>query len=198
MAGSILNADIQQHLSQERSRLMRERDTIVALVTTEIDQVIELLNTLLGTGTALTAPHSVESASVATAPAQRPPGRPKATATVLTSPTGKATTSAQPKPSSSAKQGKRKAFDPKQLKGDFKGMAGSDAISQVMRHAQEQAFTTDELIEELYETVAESDRGRARKSIAASLMHGMRAGKFDRVQDNPARYKLGTSMTVSS
>ncbi len=197
MTPSILSPDIQQHLFQERSRLMRERDTIVALVTTEIDQVIESLNTLLGTGVALTSSHSVDLTSATPASAKRPPGKPKAAATVFTSPDSDATL-AQPKPSSSAKRGKRKDFDPKQLKGNFKGMTGSDAISQVMRQAQEQAFTTDELIEELYETVGESDRGRARKSIAASLMHGTRAGKFDRVQDNPARYKLGASMAVSS
>lgn len=186
MSYSILSGEARQNLEQERARLVKERETIVASVTAELDRLIHQLDILLGQ-------ESVEVASPKSS-TRKASSTTKAEALAIAEeeapapePTNKRM---KPKAKAQVKARKGKSFDAKQIKRSFKGMTTNEAIVQIMEQAPGKKFETDELIEALYEPFDVSEMGRARKSVSAVLLHGLRAGKFEKVEENPARYQL--------
>jgi hypothetical protein len=194
MSYSILSQETRQQLEQERFRLVHDREAILASVTAELDRLVQQLDRLLGNestdadafthlnGGAVDSAAPVAKLDVFQISANE--------AKVLEPDTDQTT----PK----AKQQDVKAFDAKQLKLDFKDMSASDAVVQILRQSPDQTFETDELIEALYEPFDQSDMGRARKSMSAVLLYGSRAGKFEKVQEHPARYKLKESVATAA
>jgi hypothetical protein len=190
MSYSILSEETRQQLEQERSRLVHDREAILASVTAELDRMIQQLDRLLG-NEAPDADASTQLNDSAAPVAKLDVFEISANEAKVLEPDTDQTT---PK----AKRHDIKAFDAKQLKPDFKDMSASDAVVQILRQSPDQTFETDELIEALYEPFDQSDMGRARKSMSAVLMHGSRAGKFEKVQDQPARYKLKESAATAA
>ena len=167
---------------------MNERTTIVAAITADLDQVLQQLDILLGDEVNSTSTSS--TGTPATAGNQNRPS--ENTVPAPRSPQGD--TKAARKNSSS----KAKPFDAKQLKRDFQGMSAVEAIMQVMVRSSERSFSADTLIQLLYEDIAESELRSARKSVAAVLFQGARVSRFEKVQDNPAQYKLGQAAAGSA
>ncbi|MBW4540610.1 MAG: hypothetical protein KME43_15890 [Myxacorys chilensis ATA2-1-KO14] len=212
MTYSILSHDSKQQLEQERSRLVHERETIIESVTAEINRLIQHIDALLGSegtaevnGTVDTAVPTADAA-VPTADAAVPAkGTRKGKAKSTTSGAGSPAKSQESAPSSDEvaapddgqqkrKRRKSKSFDAEDLNSEFKGLTAIDAMIQVMREAGEQAFSTDEMIQQVYGEFEESEMPRARKSVAGVLARGARFNTFDKVQEKPARYKLSDSV----
>lgn len=218
MSYSILSPESKQQLEQERSRLSKDRESIIASVTGEIDRLIQQIDSLLGETTAATsapkqAKASKKVAEVTVQPTKstkkaitkstpKPPTKP----TVQRKGKAKAVSSASASKVATAnkaktqkvvsdekpKKGKRQQqlFDAKQLKADFGDMSPTDALLQVMLQSPNQSFSTDEMIQELYDKFDEADLPRARKSVAGVFSRGMRFGKLEKIQEHPSRYRL--------
>jgi hypothetical protein len=213
MSHVILSQETKQQLEQERSRLLSDRQTITALVTAEVDQAIEFLTALIGNKPA-------PATTTATAKASKPhstPSPPAVQAEAELTPKRRSETKATPRPSEpqivesdadltqakkqSQPRGKLRQsplFDATQLKRQFKGMSASHAIAQILREDSAQVYGIDDLIAALYEEFDQAEIPRARKSVAMVLMHGVRSGKFEKVQDAPAQYRLGEAAAVSA
>lgn len=188
MTYSILSKEIKQQLEQERSRLVNDREAIVASVTAEVDRLIQHLDVLLGSADATTSTPTNSKKTTSKAASKAP-------SEVVSEAPKQKTERAKPK----AKRSKTtKAFDAKKLKSTFKKMSPSDAVAQILSQSPDQSFETDQLIASLYEPFDEAEMGRARKSVSAVLLHGLRAGKFEKVQENPAQYKFKASSGVAA
>jgi hypothetical protein len=189
MAYSILSEAARQHLEQERVRLLRDRDAIIASITADLDRLIQQLDGLLGEATLASSPSTpvaIQSEVPETVEEVTPLPE-------VASPRSQR----QAKPKAKAKARRVQSFDAKQFKRSFQGMTASDAIVQVMAQVPDQPLEPNALIEALYEPFAESDWGRARKSVSAVLLHGIRSGKFEKVQENPAQYQLKDPAAIS-
>lgn len=184
MSYAVLSAKTREHLEQERSRLINDREKIVALVSAEVDQTIQHLTALL---------EEAEAATIATAPAPELPDAVEIESLRTVRKTGKKATT----PEAKAMSNQMSAFDAKQLKRNFKDISVSDAIVQTMQQNPSKIYAMDDLIAALYDKIDEADSSRVRKTLGAVLMHAVRAGKIDKVQDKPSRYKLGHE-TVSA
>lgn len=223
MSYSILSPESKQQLEQERSRLSQDRQSIIASVTGEIDRLIQQIDSLLGETTAAVTSEPKQakaSKKVAEVAVQPTKSTKKAITQSTTKPTIKPTVQRKGKAkavsSASAskvadddkaktqkgvsdekpKKGKRKQqlFDAKQLKADFGEMSPTDALLHVMLQSPNQSFSTDEMIQELYDEFDEADLQRARKSVAGVFSRGMRFGKLEKIQEHPSRYRLVGSM----
>lgn len=215
MPYAILNNSVKQNLEQERDRLKSDRDSIikaaVAAATSEIDQTLEYLNGLLGgqiepptNGKGKkAAPIELPEIEVAAPeseakPKQQRKGRGKAKAAV------EETTKAAPAPEKKTR-GKKKTEEaaPKKqrnvkppvpfdatMKRDFKGMTPAEAVYKVMSGSPSDTYTTDEMIEVLYGSLPSINMPEARKRIALMMAHGMRKGTYEKVGENPSRFKI--------
>ena len=189
MSHAILSQDTRQHLEREKERLLSDRQKIVSLVSAKVDETIQHLNVLLEDATIVTAPvpelelseQAESDATLNPAPTPRKAGAKKAS-----------------KPQAKAKPTQAPSFDAKQLKRKFKGIGVSDAIVQIMQQDASQIYAADDLIAALYDNFDDADLSKARKTLGAVLMHTVRAGKIEKVQDKPSRYKLGEPVAISA
>jgi hypothetical protein len=201
-------------LKKDRSSII---EAAVASATSEIDQTLEYLNGLLG-GTiepngaaveAVTAPAKAKGKGKAKAPAEDAKSAP-AKATKAPAKEAKAPAKAEKAPAkaakapaakSSAKGTKAKEDKPKRnvkpsvpfdatLKRDFKGMTQAEAVLKVMTDSPKETFTTDEMIQMLYGSLESEKMPEARKRVALTMAHGMRKGSYEKVGDNPSRFKI--------
>lgn len=210
MPYAILDNAVRQNLEQERDRLTSDRDSIikeaVATATSEIDKTLEYLNGLLGGEIApstngrkieIEVPAIAEIADIAEAKPKQRKGRGKAKAAP------EETTTAAPEKKT---RGKKKTDDeaaPKKqrnvkppvpfdatMKRDFKGMTPAEAVLKVLSGSPSDTFTTDEVIDILYGSLPSVTVPEARKRIALTLAHGMRKGTYEKVDENPSRFKI--------
>ncbi len=192
MSYAVLSDETKKHLEQERVRLMNDRETIVSgiesSVGAEVDQAIQTLNALLKE-----AP-KVEVAPVKDSVESVTELLDQAATETPTQPSRKTGTK-KAKTEAKEKSSQPQAFVAKQLKRKFKGIGLSDAIVQVMQQDSARIYASDDLIAALYDKFDEADLPRARKTLGATLMHAIRAGKVEKVQDKPPHYKLSTPAT---
>lgn len=214
MPYAILDNSVRKNLEQERDRLTSDRDSIikaaVSAATSEIDKTLEYLNGLLGgeiepptNGKGKKAAAAIDlpkiEAAVAEAeakPKQQRKGRGKAKAAA------EETTKVAPEKKT---RGKKKTEDaaPKKtrnvkpsvpfdatMKRDFKGMTPAEAVLKVLSGSPSETFTTDEVIDILYGSLPSVSVPEARKRIALTLAHGMRKGSYEKVGENPSRFKI--------
>ncbi|MER3432865.1 MAG: hypothetical protein C4288_05380 [Leptolyngbya sp. ERB_1_1] len=203
MPYAILDKAVRQNLEQERDRLTSDRDAIikaaVASATSEIDQTLEYLNGLLGGEIA--PPDNGKSSKIElpqvedtaeTKPKQQRKGRGKAKAAEETKVTPEK--KARGKKSEDAPKPKRNVKPPvpfdATMKRDFKGMTPAEAVYKVMSGSPKDTFTTDEMIEILYGSLPSVNMPEARKRIALMMAHGMRKGTYEKVGENPSRFKV--------
>ncbi|GAP99162.1 hypothetical protein [Leptolyngbya sp. NIES-2104] len=213
MPYAILDNSVRKNLEQERDRLTSDRDSIikaaVSAATTEIDQTLEYLNGLLGgqiepptNGKGKKAAAAIELPKVEAAPEpeakpkQQRKGRGKAKAAV------EETTTAAPEKKTRGKKKTEEAAPKKTrnvkppvpfdatMKRDFKGMTPAEAVLKVLSGSPSDTFTTDEVIEILYGSLPSVNVPEARKRIALTLAHGMRKGSYEKVAENPSRFKI--------
>jgi hypothetical protein len=192
MAYSILSPESKQQLEQERSRLTQDRDNIIASVTAEIDRLIQHIDSLLGQAAPAV---SIEASQPETSRpvAAKSNGSRKGKAKVASSATkakAKISEAAIEEKPKKGKRKKQKLFDAKQLKAAFNDMTPTDALLHVMLQTPDQSFSTEEMIQELYDDFDEADLPRARKSVAGVFSRGMRFGKLEKIQEHPSRYRL--------
>ncbi|MBW4440609.1 MAG: hypothetical protein KME10_05095 [Plectolyngbya sp. WJT66-NPBG17] len=206
MPYAILDTAVRQNLEQERDRLTSDRDSIikaaVASATSEIDQTLEYLNGLLGgeiapptNGKKTTIELPVIEAIAEVKPKQQRKGRGKAKAVAEE-------TKAAPAPEKKTRGKKAEEAPKKQrnvkppvpfdatMKRDFKGMTPAEAVLKVMSGSPKDTFTTDEMIEILYGSLPSVNMPEARKRIALMMAHGMRKGTYEKVGENPSRFKI--------
>jgi hypothetical protein len=209
MPYAILDNSVRSNLEQERDRLKKDRASIieaaVATATSEIDQTLEYLNGLLG-GTI-----EPNGSAVAAAPDKKPRGKAKAApapepepvvaepakAPAAKSKKGKAAVKAPAaKGTKAAKEEKPKRnvkpsvpFDAT-MKRDFKGLTPAEAVLKVMTDSPKDTFTTDEMIQILYGSLESEKMPEARKRVALMMAHGMRKGTYEKVGENPSRFKI--------
>ena len=209
MPYAILDQSVRQNLEQERDRLSSDRDVIikaaVAQATSEIDQTLAYLNGLLG-GEIAPPPSNGKSSTIELpkieVPAEEPPkqqrkGRGKAKAAVQEP---EAVTVPEKKT-----RGKKSSDEPKKprnvkppvpfdatMKRDFKGLTPAEAVRKVMTDAPKDTFTTDEMIEILYGSLPSINMPEARKRVALMMAHGMRKGTYEKVSENPSRFKAAS------
>jgi hypothetical protein len=191
MSYAMLSDETKQQLEQERSRLVNDRSKIVSeiesSVSAQVDRTLQTLNALLD------APAKVEVPTVDDIVESVSEILEQATAEVLThsaSRSRKTGTKIAAKPKAKEETGQLKAFDAKQLKNSFSGKSLGDAILEVMQQDAARVYTTDEFIAALYNPFDEADLSKARKTLGATLMHLIRGGKVEKVQDKPPHYKL--------
>ncbi|BAU09894.1 hypothetical protein LEP3755_03700 [Leptolyngbya sp. NIES-3755] len=216
MPYAILDNAVRKNLEQERDRLKGDRDSIIkaaiAAATSEIEQTLEYLNGLLGgqiepptngKGKGKKAATTIELPEVEAAPApeakpkQQRKGRGKAKAaaeeTTKVAPEkktrgkGKKTEEAAPKKTRNVKP--PVPFDAT-MKRDFKGLTPAEAVLKVLTGSPSETFTTDEVIDILYGSLPSVTMPEARKRIALTLAHGMRKGSYEKVGENPSRFKI--------
>lgn len=212
MPYAILDQSVRSNLEQERDRLTSDRDAIikaaVANATSEIDKTLEYLNGLLG-GTIAPESNGAPEAAPA-APARKARGKAKAPAAEAPAPEapakkGKAPAKAAAKAKAPAKAEKaekvEKTEKPKRnvkpsvpfdatMKRDFKGLTPAEAVLKVMSDSPKDTFTTDEMIQILYGSLESEKMPEARKRVALMMAHGMRKGTYEKVGDNPSRFKI--------
>jgi hypothetical protein len=191
MSYAMLSDETKQQLEQERSRLVNDRSKIVSeiesSVSAQVDRTLQTLNALLDVPVKVEVPavdDIVESVSEILE---------QATDEVPThsAPRFRKTgTKSAAKPKGKGKTSQPKAFDARQLKGSFNGKSLSDAILEVMQQDAVRVYTTEEFIAALYDPFDEADLSKARRTLGATLMHLVRAGKVEKVQDKPPHYKL--------
>jgi hypothetical protein len=202
MPYAILDQSVRSNLEQERDRLTSDRDAIikaaVASATSEIDKTLEYLNGLLG-GTI--APES--NGAPEAAPARKARGKakaPVAEAPAPEAPAKKGKAAAKAKAPAKAEKAE-KAEKPKRnvkpsvpfdatMKRDFKGLTPAEAVLKVMSDSPKDTFTTDEMIQILYGSLESEKMPEARKRVALMMAHGMRKGTYEKVGDNPSRFKI--------
>lgn len=218
MPYAILDQSVRSNLEQERDRLTSDRDAIikaaVANATSEIDKTLEYLNGLLGGTIAPESNGAPEAAPAApAAPARKARGKAKAPAAEAPAPEapakkGKAPAKAAAKAKAPAKAEKvekaekaEKTEKPKRnvkpsvpfdatMKRDFKGLTPAEAVLKVMSDSPKDTFTTDEMIQILYGSLESEKMPEARKRVALMMAHGMRKGTYEKVGDNPSRFKI--------
>ncbi len=199
---------------------MHDRDTIIESVTAEINRLIQHIDALLGSEGTAEVNGSVDAAvptvdavvptvdavvptvDAAGTTKGRRKGKAKSTASGAVSsaklqesaPSDSDEVAAPDDTQQKRKRRKSKSFDAEDLKSEFKGLSAIDAMIQVLAKAGGQAFSTDEMIQQVYGEFEESEMPRARKSVAGVLARGARFNTFDKVQEKPARYKLSDSV----
>ncbi|MBD1823135.1 hypothetical protein H6F51_11670 [Cyanobacteria bacterium FACHB-DQ100] len=201
MPYAILDQSVRQNLEQERDRLTNDREAIikeaVASATSEIDKTLEYLNGLLGGEIApstngkkieIEVPAIAEVAEAK--PKRKGRGKAKATEETTVAPEKKT----RGKKSEDAPKQKRNVKPPvpfdATMKRDFKGMTPAEAVYKVMSGSPSDTYTTDEMIEVLYGSLPSVNMPEARKRIALMMAHGMRKGTYEKVGENPSRFKI--------
>ena len=208
MPYAILDKAVRQNLEQERDRLSGDRDAIIKAAveqaTSEIDQTLAYLNGLLGgeiapssngKSGAIELPKLEVEAEAK--PKQQRKGRGKAKAAVeevAETPVPEKKTRAkrnpdEPKPKRNVKPSV--PFDAT-MKRDFKGLTPAEAVRKVMTDSPSDTFTTDEMIEILYGSLPSVNMPEARKRVALMMAHGMRKGTYEKVGENPSRFKAAS------
>ncbi len=205
MPYAILDTAVRQNLEQERDRLTSDRDSIikaaVQAATSEIDQTLEYLNGLLGGEIAPSSNGKGKSAielpqieEVEAKPKQQRKGRGKAKAAAEETTTATPEKKTRGKKSEDAPKKQRNVKPPvpfdATMKRDFKGMTPAEAVLKVMSGSPKDTFTTDEMIEILYGSLPSVNMPEARKRIALMMAHGMRKGTYEKVGENPSRFKI--------
>ncbi|MBD2083026.1 hypothetical protein [Leptolyngbya sp. FACHB-17] len=201
MPYAVLDQSVRQNLEQERDRLTNDREAIikeaVAAATSEIDKTLEYLNGLLGGEIApstngkkieIEVPAIAEVAEAK--PKRKGRGKAKATEETTVAPEKKT----RGKKSEDAPKQKRNVKPPvpfdATMKRDFKGMTPAEAVYKVMSGSPSDTYTTDEMIEVLYGSLPSVNMPEARKRIALMMAHGMRKGTYEKVGENPSRFKI--------
>lgn len=208
MPYAILDKSVRQNLEQERDRLSSDRkaiiDAAVAQATSEIDQTLAYLNGLLGGEIAppsngKTATIEIPKLEVAAEekPKQQRKGRGKAKATVE-----EAVTAVPEKKTRGTKKSSDEPKKPRNvkppipfdatMKRDFKGLTPAEAVRKVITDSPKDTFTTDEMIEILYGSLPSINMPEARKRVALMMAHGMRKGTYEKVGENPSRFKAAS------
>ncbi|MER3477126.1 MAG: hypothetical protein C4287_12155 [Leptolyngbya sp. ERB_1_2] len=217
MPYAILDKAVRQNLEQERDRLTSDRDAIikaaVASATSEIDQTLEYLNGLLGgeiappdngksskielpqvEDTAETKPKQQRRKFDEALKAQKQPAGRAKQALEFIGKLYQIEKKARGKKSEDAPKPKRNVKPPvpfdATMKRDFKGMTPAEAVYKVMSGSPKDTFTTDEMIEILYGSLPSVNMPEARKRIALMMAHGMRKGTYEKVGENPSRFKV--------
>ncbi|MBD1846141.1 hypothetical protein H6F89_22525 [Cyanobacteria bacterium FACHB-63] len=205
MPYAILDQSVRQNLEQERDRLTSDRDAIikqaVAAATSEIDKTLEYLNGLLGGEIApstngkkieIEVPAIAEVAEVK--PKRKGRGKAKATEETKVETNDVPEKKTRGKKSEDAPKQKRNVKPPvpfdATMKRDFKGMTPAEAVYKVMSGSPSDTYTTDEMIEVLYGSLPSVNMPEARKRIALMMAHGMRKGTYEKVGENPSRFKI--------
>ncbi len=183
MSYSILSDQTRQQLEQERDRLTHERDSIiqaaVAHATSEVSRALEHVSALLE-GSSGAVESVVESNGSSAAPEPE---------LEESAPSDKSTKSTSKKGAKASKK-RGRSFDAQALKSEFEQLLPVEAMRQVMLEAPDHAFLTDEVIERIYDEFNEADLPRARKSVAGTLARGVRQGLFEKISNNPTRFKV--------
>lgn len=213
MPYAILDNAVRKNLEQERDRLTGDRDSIikaaVAAATTEIDKTLEYLNGLLGgeiepptngKGKGKKAAAPIELPEIEAAPEAKPKqqrkgrGKAKAVAEETTKAAPEKKTRGKKKTEDAAPKKTRNVKPPvpfdATMKRDFKGMTPAEAVYKVMSGSPSDTYTTDEMIEVLYGSLPSVNMPEARKRIALMMAHGMRKGTYEKVGENPSRFKI--------
>lgn len=184
MSYSILSDETRQRLEQERDRLTNERDAIiqeaVARATAEVSRALEHVNALLQGGAA-----PAESNGSSTASELEPEIEEEEAA-----PVERKSSKSTSKKGTKASKKRGRSFDAQALKPEFEQLSPVEAMRQVMLEAPDHAYLTDEVIERIYDEFNESDLPRARKSVAGTLARGVRQGLFEKISNNPTRFKV--------
>lgn len=179
----IINEALQIQLKHEKERLLRDRDNIIAgaieQATAEINAALHYIDALLEGETQKEAIDDNTEISIS------------------------ALSPATPKQSEDTPkrkyQRRRTEFDANNLKRKFRGQKPIEAIVQTMTEMEDETvFSVDQLIEQIYDPFIETDRPRARKSLASVLRHGVRRRLIDRVQDDPPQFRLKPTTGQSS
>ncbi|MCU0547837.1 MAG: hypothetical protein MUC48_00685 [Leptolyngbya sp. Prado105] len=214
MPYAILDNSVRSNLEQERDRLKKDRASIieaaVSSATSEIDKTLQHINELLG---GAVSSNGSAAAVEAAAPAKKPRGKGKAPAAApapapapaakaaTKAPAAKAAKSPAAKATKSPAAKAKKEDKPKRnvkpsvpfdatLKRDFKGMTQAEAVLKVLSDSPKETFTTDEMIQVLYGSLESEKMPEARKRVALTMAHGMRKGTYEKVGDNPSRFKI--------
>ncbi len=191
MSSTMLSDETKQQLEQERLRLVNDRSKIVSeiesSISAQVDLTLQALNALLNAPARVEVPavdDIVESVSeiLEHTTAEVP--------TYSTSRSRKTGTKSAVKPTAKEKTSQPKAFDARHLKGSFSGKSLGEAVLEVMHHDASRVYTTDEFIAVLYDPFDQADLSKARRTLGATLMHLIRGGKVEKVQDKPPHYKL--------
>ncbi|MGG6268432.1 hypothetical protein ACQ4M3_19440 [Leptolyngbya sp. AN03gr2] len=212
MPYAILDNSVRKNLEQERDRLKGDRDSIVkaavAAATSEIDQTLEYLNGLLGgqiepptNGKGKKAATTIELPKVEAEPEAKPKqqrkgrGKAKAAAEETTKVAPEKKTRGKGKKAEEAAPKKQRNVKPPvpfdaTMKRDFKGLTPAEAVLKVLTGSPSETFTTDEVIDILYGSLPSIQVPEARKRIALTLAHGMRKGSYEKVDENPSRFKI--------
>lgn len=173
---TIINEALKIQLQHEKERLLRDRDNIIAgaieQATAEINAALHYIDALLQGE----QKEAIDNGAETGVPALN------------------RATSKQSEDTPKRKSQRRTEFNANNLKQKFHGQKQIDAIVQTMTEmVTETVFTVDQLIEQLYDPFIETDRSRARKSLASVLRHGVRRGLVDRVQDDPPQFRKPTT-----
>jgi len=96
------------------------------------------------------------------------------------------------------KPAKSQSFNPQEPKRSFRGMEPLQAMVNVTATHPEQAFSTADIIREVYGEFEEAEMPRAIKSVAGTLTRGVRRGFLEKTQSNPALFKFKASGEESS
>ncbi|MBN8559430.1 MAG: hypothetical protein J0L70_02790 [Leptolyngbya sp. UWPOB_LEPTO1] len=212
MPYAILDKSVRSNLEQERDRLKKDRASIieaaVASATSEIDKTLEYLNGLLGgtiepNGTAVVAaaPAAAPAAKKGRGKAKAAPAPAPAPAPAKKAPAAKAAKAPAAKAAKAPAAKAPKEEKPKRnvkpsvpfdatMKRDFKGLTPAEAVLKVMTDSPKDTFTTDEMIQILYGSLESEKMPEARKRVALMMAHGMRKGAYEKVGDNPSRFKI--------
>lgn len=201
-------------LKKDRASII---EAAVASATSEIDKTLEYLNGLLGgtiepNGTAVVAAAPAAPAAkkgrgkakAAAAPAAAPapaPAKKAPAAKAAKAPAAKAVKAPAAKAAKAPAAKAPKEEKPKRnvkpsvpfdatMKRDFKGLTPAEAVLKVMTDSPKDTFTTDEMIQILYGSLESEKMPEARKRVALMMAHGMRKGAYEKVGDNPSRFKI--------
>ncbi len=91
------------------------------------------------------------------------------------------------------RQSKSQSFNAKNPKRSFRGMEPLQAMVNVTATHPEQAFSTADIIREVYGEFEEAEMPRAIKSVAGTLTRGVQRGFLEKTQSNPALFKFKAS-----
>jgi hypothetical protein len=188
---SVLTSDFRQQLEQQRSRLQKEREGIIAQAAQAVDANIAHINALLGGG----------ATEAAAAPTKRPYNRKQPIATKTPrgrKPKTEALVDKAPKSKSTASKA-RKVKAPKAkattsefpaLKAEYASLTPAQASVQAFKAAPKKVFTVDDVIAAIYGPIDDAQMARTRQRIGVMLGHSARRQECVKIDGETAQYRF--------
>ncbi|MCX5962346.1 MAG: hypothetical protein NT070_04140 [Cyanobacteria bacterium] len=204
---SVLTPDFRKQLEQQRSRLHKERDEIVAQAAQAVDANINHINALLGETTAAVTPtkrpynrKTVEESSEVRVkraynrkqPTMKAPKKSKimdqAIASDSNAPKSKSTVTKAKKVK--APKSKPNPADFPTLKSEYATLTPAQAIAALFQSAPKKVFNVDDVIAGIYDAIDEQEMARTRQRIGVTLGHCARREECVKVDGEIAQYRL--------